>query len=308
MGQILEKVHAKSKLVLNKVITNTGLFIFTHNRKSKKTIRVKNIFYGKYSLQKFDVIAPIGEGTLPVVFYFHGGGWSAGDKYGYTSFCQSLTEKKYIVCNVDYRLLPKVSVKDCINDCMLAIKFFAKKHKRILKDAGIRATPNFQNTYLVGDSAGAHLSSLIAGYLTTNHKKLPIHVSALGLYYGVFDFEHLDSDPSPIMQDLNKYWLIAEKKPRELYQKISSTNYVSKNFPPCFLTSGAVDKLHLQTETFVNVLMEHNVEYHYLNFKKSRKDAEHAFLNAKFLPSAKQAFKELTEFFEKYRIWKKMKK
>lgn len=303
MTKLLKKVKAKAKLALNRVITNAGLFVFTHNRKLKDIQKKKNIQYGKFSLQKYDLIAPNTAKKLPVVFYFHGGAWSSGDKYGYTMFCSHLAQKGYIVCNIDYRLMPKVGIKTCIADCILAIRHFAKHSETLLKKYEFSATPNFENTFLVGDSAGAHISSLLAGLSAQKNKKLPIKISALGLYYGVYDFEHLDDDPSPIMQDLNNYWLIAEKNPKEIYKKISSTNYISTNYPPCFLTSGEIDKLHFQTEVFVKLLKSYNIQIDYLSFNKSRIDAEHAFLNAGFLPSAKEAFERLTNFFEKYKEW-----
>ena len=301
LSQKLDKSRKKSKITINKIFTNAGLFLFTHNKKIKTLSRVRNVEYGKDKRQKFDIYAPKFENMFPVIFYFHGGAWSAGDKYGNTMFCQKLAKQGYIVCNVNYRLMPKISVIDCVVDCMEAIRYFAKNYEQIFKKQKISALPYFENTFLVGDSAGAHLAGLIAGICSKNKKELPVNISALGLYYGVFDFEHLDNDPSPIMQSLNNYWLINEKNPAELYKKISVTNYVTNNFPPCFLTSGAIDKLHFQTETFVDVLKKNDVKMDYLNFGKSRLDAEHAFLNASFLASSKEAFDRLTKFFEKYK-------
>lgn len=305
MSQVIKKIkkqYEKSKLAGNKAMTNLGLRIFSRNKNVKNIYTKKNIFYGPEKLQKYDVIFPQKAiGNLPIVFYIHGGAWCGGDKYGYTTFCKNLAKQGYAICNVDYRLMPKVSVKTCVQDCILATKHFARHADALLKEAKINAKIDMANTFFVGDSAGAHLSSLLAGLYSTQTQKNKFCIKALGLYYGVYDFEHLSNDPSPLMRDLEKYWLDNEKNPQKILHYISSTNYVTKNFPPCFLTSGEIDKLHFQTEVFAKLLKYNGIETDYLCFDKSRLDAEHAFLNAGFLPSAKLAFERLTKFFEKKR-------
>lgn len=294
--------YQKSKLARNKAMTSLGLMIFSRNKKIKGIYTKHNIAYGTAKLQKYDIIIPQdASGKLPIVFYIHGGAWCGGDKYGYTMFCKKLAMQNYAVCNINYRLMPKVSVMTCVEDCILATKHFAKHAKNLLKEAKIKADIDIKNTFFVGDSAGAHLSSLIAGMFATKKAKTSLVVKALGLYYGVYDFEHLSNDPSPLMNDLEKYWLENEKNPKQVLHDISTTNYVAENYPPCFLTSGEIDKLHFQTEVFVRLLKLNNIQIDYLSFDKSRLDGEHAFLNASFLPSAKEAFLRLTKFFEEKR-------
>src|SRR5574344_521874 len=290
--KFINQKYQRLKLAYNKTLTNFGLVIFTRNKKIKDVIQKKDFAYGKSKLQKYDLILPVypKDKNLPVLFYFHGGAWCGGDKYGYTTFCEELARQELCVVNINYRLMPKVSVRTCIADCIKAIRYFFKNSKQQLKSLGLKYKPNFEKVFMVGDSAGAHLSSLIAGELTTRKIRLPLKVAGLGLYYGVYDFENIKTDPSPIMTDLNAYWESIESDTKKLYREISPTTFVTQSFPPSFLTSGAIDKLHFQTEIFYRLLKYNQIEVKYLNFSKSRQDGRHAFLNAPFLKSAKEAF------------------
>ena len=293
----------KIKLAQNKALTNFGLAVFTHNKKDKSIILKKNISYGINRLQKFDFIVQkdIKSDNVPVVFYVHGGSWCGGDKYGYTMFCENIAKQGYCVVNINYRLMPKVSIKTCIADCIKAIRFFKTNNQKIFNSIKLNCKANFDKVFMIGDSAGAHLVSLIAGKQTFGKIKLNIKIRALGLYYGVFDFNGIEHDPSSIMTNLDAYWKSIYPSTTTLYKSISTTTYVNNDFPPTFMTSGEIDKLHFQSEILYRLLKYNNIEVEYLSFKKSRQDGRHAFLNAPFLKSATEAFDKLTKFFNKKR-------
>ena len=299
--QNINKQVQKFKLAQNKNLTKLGLRVFTHYKKVKDVLVKKNICYGANKLQKFDIIFPKTEDitNLPVVFYVHGGSWCGGDKYGYTSFCKKLASYGYVVVNLNYRLMPKVSIRTCVADCIKAINFFEENSNSLLFQYNLQA--DFEKVFMVGDSAGAHLVSLISAKQTCGKLKLPICVKALGLYYGVFNFENIWRDPSPIMTNLDAYWKSICPDTTKLYKDISTTTFVTAKFPPTFMTSGEIDKLHFQSEVLYRLLKYNNVEVKYLSFEKNRQDARHAFLNAPMLKSAKQAFANLIDFFERHR-------
>ena len=306
MSKILRSVnrsYQKLKLAESKALTDFGLRVFTHNKKMKNIILKKNISYGTSKYQKFDLMYPMNfdAQNLPIIFYVHGGSWCGGDKYGYTMFCQNLSKLGYVVVNINYRLMPKVSVRTCVADVIKAIRFSTKNLNNILKKEKCKLSANFDKVFLVGDSAGAHIVSLIAAKQTSRKLRLKINITGLGLYYGVYNFENIEHDPSPIMTDLDKYWKSVCGDTKKLYKEISTTTYITPNFPETFMTSGEIDKLHFQSQVFSKLLKRNNIKLHYLNFKKSRQDARHAFLNAPFLKSAKEAFAMLADIFEKLR-------
>ena len=295
----INKSIQRIKLAQNRGLTNFGLRLFTHNRFEKNIKVKKNIAYGKNKLQKFDIVTQKKSDAIhPVIFYIHGGAWCGGDKYGYTMYCKKFANLGYTVVNINYRLMPKVDVKVCVLDCIKAINYFTKNYKSILQNAKISYDIDFSHCFMIGDSAGAHLCSLIAGMQTAQKIKLDINIVALGLYYGVYDFNDIQHDPSPVMTDLDGYWRSIYKSTKALYKRISPTTYITPNFPATFMTSGEIDKLHFQSEIFANALKQNGTKLDYLSFDKSRQDGRHAFLNAGFLPSAKEAFARVSEFFE----------
>ena len=296
----VNKAIQKIKLSQNRFITNVGLRVLSHGKNFKDILVHKNICYGKFKLQKFDLIAPknIQNEKLPIVFYIHGGAWCAGDKFGYTNYCKKLASNRYAIVNVNYRLMPKVSVRTCVADVIKAMDYFITNSAQIIKNVNLSFAPDFDNVYLVGDSAGAHIVSLIAAKKSSGKLKLKCNISAVGLYYGVYAFENISHDPSAIMTNLDKYWKSIYKNTVPVYKSISTTNFVTAKFPPTFMTSGEIDKLHFQSEVFYRLLKYNHVKVKYLSFDKSRQDARHAFLNAPLLKSAKEAFAEIVSFFK----------
>ena len=292
------KNFRKLKLVKSKAMTLLALKIVTRNKKDSQINIIKNVSYGKSKLQKYDIIYPItSKQTLPIIFYVHGGSWGGGDKFGYTSFCCKLAKQNFICVNINYRLMPKVGLRVTMLDCVRAIKHFVENNTLINKD-NQQIFANNKQVFMVGDSAGAQIVSLICAKLTYGKIDLDIKPLALGLYYGVYDFNNLSKDPSLILRNLDKYLKCSTKDSKKLYKDFSTTTYLTKNFPPCFLTTGEVDKLHSQTKNFEKLLTNYKIKHDYLCFEHSRKDGAHCFLNMPMLKSSKQAFERLSKFFK----------
>lgn len=238
----------------------------------------------------------------PTIFYFHGGAWSSADKSFYSFFCKNLAEQGFCVVNINYRLIPEYSFETVIDNCIRATNFILTNSKTYGVDRN--------NVFLMGDSAGAHIASLIAGFLL--HKKIELNckIKALGLYYGVFDLTKLYNHPFKILQTCHNMFVSVKTKPKELenfYYKYSPINYVDKNYPPCFITSGKVDKLHKDSAEFLQKLIDNNIKTEVLFFDKDRADARHAFLNYNNLASI-EAFKAMVKFYKKILLEKTQNK
>lgn len=305
----INKDIRKLKIAYSKLKTSIGLKLVTRQHQ-KPFVKIQtDISYGKNKLQKYDLIYPTNKtGNLPVIFYAHGGSWCGGDKYGYNDYLSKFAQQGYICVNINYRLVPKVSMRVVVLDCIRAIKHFEQSNKIFLDDKNYICA-DLNKTFMIGDSAGAHLVSLVAGKLTSGKLNLNIKIKALGLYYGVYDFNNLQIDPSPILNEFYEYLKISTKNLPKLCKEISPTTYVTKNYPPCFITSGKVDKLNYQSNIFEKLLSYNNIEHDYLCFEKNRRDGVHAFLNLPKLKSSKEAYERLTIFFDKQRNkWKWLKK
>src|SRR5881227_3521883 len=70
----------------------------------------------KNERQKLDVYAPAKGQKLPVVVWIHGGGWRAGDRSEVHHKPKAFVDKGYVFVSINYRLVPKVTVKQIAGD------------------------------------------------------------------------------------------------------------------------------------------------------------------------------------------------
>lgn len=80
---------------------------------------------------------PLGAGrdALPILAYFHGGGWSFGDLDTHDHICRWLClESRGIVLSVDYRLVPEHKFPAAVDDALAAVEWTAVNAHRIGAD------------------------------------------------------------------------------------------------------------------------------------------------------------------------------
>ncbi len=115
--------------------------------------------------------------SLPVVVFFHGGGWSLGDVDSYDSLIHSLcSSSRAIYVSVDYRLAPEHKYPAGLNDCIAVTEW--------LLTHGGDINGDISRIGIMGDSAGGNLATVVA-HKINNHRKKP--VKALFLLYPVMD-------------------------------------------------------------------------------------------------------------------------
>ena len=98
---------------------------------------------------KLDIYYPEGTTGCPVVVWFHGGGIEGGNK----EIPRQLKHKGYVVVGVNYRLLPKVTVRETLDDAAEAVAWVFKH----IADYGGDA----KKMVVTGHSAGGYLSMLL---------------------------------------------------------------------------------------------------------------------------------------------------
>ena len=92
---------------------------------------------------------------LPVLMWFHGGGFVIGSLDTHDSVCRMLSNRAdCIVVAVDYRLAPESKFPAAVEDCEAALKWVALHAVEFGGDAACIAVG--------GDSAGANLATVIA--------------------------------------------------------------------------------------------------------------------------------------------------
>ena len=98
---------------------------------------------------KLDIYYPEDTTGCPVVVWFHGGGLTQGNK----SFPWKLKEKGMVLVAVNYRLLPKVKINECLDDAAAAVAWVFRE---IGKYGGDK-----RKIFVSGHSAGGYLTAMI---------------------------------------------------------------------------------------------------------------------------------------------------
>ena len=92
---------------------------------------------------------------LPVLMWFHGGGFVIGSLETHDSVCRMLANQAdCIVVAVDYRLAPESKFPGAVEDCEVALKWVALHAVEFGADSSCMAVG--------GDSAGANLATVMA--------------------------------------------------------------------------------------------------------------------------------------------------
>jgi acetyl esterase/lipase len=96
-----------------------------------------------------------GSDALPVVVFFHGGGWTIGSAADYDPIARRIANASgALVVSVDYRLAPEEPHPAAVDDCWAATTWVAE-HAAELGGDGRRLA-------LMGDSAGGNLAAVVA--------------------------------------------------------------------------------------------------------------------------------------------------
>lgn len=110
-------------------------------------------------------------GRLPIVIYFHGGGWALGSLGTYDSVCRELTRKiPAIVISVDYRLAPENAFPAAVEDAQTAVHW-AQEHAESMGGDPERIA-------IAGDSAGGTLA-IVAALINRERNGPPLAMQVL---------------------------------------------------------------------------------------------------------------------------------
>lgn len=96
-----------------------------------------------------------GQSRLPVVLFFHGGGWVLGNVANYDPLCTFLSEELgALVLSVDYRMAPEDPAPAAAHDCVAATRWVVADDEVLGADS--------TRLVVCGDSAGGNLAAVVA--------------------------------------------------------------------------------------------------------------------------------------------------
>lgn len=193
-----------------------------------------------------DLYTPIGaDGPVPVLVYYHGGGWVIGDRTGASLQLLPYLEQGFAVANVSYRLEDEALAPAAVVDALCALRFIGLMGE----EAGIDPT----RIVTSGHSAGGHLSLIVAmlpqdhGYTqecTTTGELFgggleDIRVAAVVNWFGITDVNDLLDGPHRQMYATQ--WIGGLRDGEAIARSVSPLTYVRAGLPPVLTIHGDAD-------------------------------------------------------------------
>ena len=240
-------------------------------------LRKDHISYGMDKMNVLDVYRPkAAKGKLPVIVSVHGGGWVYGDKELYQHYCMSLAQRGFAVVNFTYRLSPEHKFPCHLKDTVKVFKWVLSNAEQYEFDV--------ENIFAVGDSAGGHILSLFCAlcvnpeYAAKYSFKAPegFVPKAVALNCGVYDLKmEMQSSSSTIT--LMKKYILPRKGTEEELEEISVVNYITSQFPPCYIMTSNDDFLKQQPGPLMEKLDQAQVPYVYKFYGDENHKLGHVF-------------------------------
>ena len=233
------------------------------------------------------------EGSLPLVVWIHGGGWSGGDKQP----CPAawMAGRAYAVASVNYRLSGEATWPAQIEDCKAAIRWLRANAKKYNYDS--------DRIGAWGSSAGGHLAALLGtsgdvreleGAL--GNPEQSSHVQAVCDFFGPADLLQLVAQEGPVHPGARNpvERLIGGplEENKDKLKQASPISYVTADDAPCLIVHGDKDELVplRQSELLHEALKKAGVETH-LHVVKG---AGHGF------PPNPEVLSMVAEFFDRH--------
>jgi acetyl esterase/lipase len=239
------------------IFTIIIFLLFNQQVFSQKTTRfdgsnVKHhldIYYteAKDALQSLDVYWNSTSTDAKVLMFVHGGGWLSGDKNEYREMASHLADKGLTVVLINYRLSPKVKFPSHIEDVASSVNW--------VNDSIGKYKGNKENIYIMGHSAGGHLTSLLLldkSYLEKYDLK-PKNIAGAIIISGVFEIKPQEGGAT------KKYLGMVFGSDETIWDKASCKNYIdkeTKNTIPPFLISWGKEENKLIVDESLNLINE----------------------------------------------------
>ncbi|WP_200940941.1 alpha/beta hydrolase [Devosia sp. Leaf420] len=226
-----------------------------------------------------------GEGPLPVIVYFHGGGWVVADINVYDSTPRALAiGSKAIVISVDYRHAPEWKFPAAHDDAWTAYEWVVENIHTMNGDAARIA--------VAGESAGANLAANVALMAKDREATLPVYQLLVYPIAGT-DTEtesYLENAEAKPLGKPDMEWFFDHVLENPEQASDPRLNLVGRDdlagLPPATVITAQIDPLRTEGETYAEDLDAAGVAVNALHYD----GVTHEFFGmAKVVPEAKEA-------------------
>jgi acetyl esterase len=183
--------HSKPIYKLSVPDARSALLLTQSEHVDTSQVNINDIDIGKNL--SITIVRPKNTGTLPVVLYFHGGGWVLGDNVTHLRLITDLAlGAQAAIVFVNYTLAPEAQFPDQIEQGMTALKYIMANPAKLDIDP--------KRLAIAGDSAGGTLAAAI-----TMLAKDKINIKLQLLFYPVTNVKDLNTKSYNDFAD--GYWL-----------------------------------------------------------------------------------------------------
>jgi len=195
---------------------------------------------------------------LPVVLFFHGGGWALGDLDSYESPCRALANASgCVVVSVAYRLAPEHKFPAGLQDCYAATRYVVERSELINVDA--------RHVVVAGDSAGANLAAAVC--LMARDRGGPL-IACQVLIYPVTDYSFDTGSYREMAEgyfltrnEMAWFWGLYLARESDGHHPYASVLRMSdlRGLPPAVIVTAEYDPLRDEGEAYASRLHEAGV-------------------------------------------------
>lgn len=202
------------------------------------------------------IYTPEGKGPLPMLVYFHGGGWVLCNLDTHDSICRALANLVgCIVVSVDYRLAPEHKYPAAVEDCYAATCWVAQNAEAIGGDPTRLA--------IGGDSAGGNLTAVVT--LKARDENGPSIIFQL-LIYPVTDYHtpgtvsYIENQKGYLLSRADMVWYFEQYLSNQDEAQDAHVSPLKvpdlSNLPPAMVITAEFDLLRDEGEAYAQRLQE----------------------------------------------------
>ena len=221
-------------------------------------------------------------GKLPVLVFFHGGGFCIGDLDTHDYVCRYIANRTgCAVISVGYRLAPEHKFPAAVDDCFAAVSWAGEQAQMLEIDRGRFAVG--------GDSAGGNLSAVMS-HMARDGDLLPIRFQML-LYPSVeMSMRHpsyrLDFSRLPLSLETVRYFhghYLRDERDQADWRASPLRAATFRGLAPAFILTAGYDPLRDEGAEYARMLEENDVPttFVHMSDQMTRLGSWYGWLNAR---------------------------
>ncbi len=206
-----------------------------------------------------------GDGPLPILIYYHGGGWVLGHVESHMREARYYADgAKCIVVHPGYRLAPESRFPAAVDDCYAVLEWVHQNAGSFGGDPSRIAVG--------GDSAGGNLAAVIA--LMARDQNGPAICLQMLVYPVTDTYQETESYETRgegyfLTKDLMTWFIdsyLNDPAERDDFRASPIRAKDFSNLPPALVTTGGYDPLNDEGEAYARKLEAAGIEVEYINY------------------------------------------